>query len=167
MEHQCKILYKISSFRLDWTKNMAVMDHSCLWTAWSNGTIVYRRHLCKVLYKVCSFWPEWTKKWPPWTILLMAGTFKKCQIESTTVDSLFQILSVVVLYVYAEESLYFNCEYGCTIFVKNKDKDGHCPIPRLQIRDLMKLKCIVNRCRINDRLFYRNYPHMIGKRLDY
>ena len=72
MEYLWKVLYKVSSFHPDRTKNMAAMDDSCFWlaatfkifsseTAWPNGLIFSMEHLWKVLYKVSSFHPDWTK----------------------------------------------------------------------------------------------------------
>ena len=67
-KHLYKILYQVSSFRPNLTRNMAAWSNSCFWladisnifseTTWQNGTKLYRKHLREVLYKVSSFCPD-------------------------------------------------------------------------------------------------------------
>ena len=95
LEHFCKVMYKVFSFFLDQTKNMATMENYCFWmsdtlnifsseTTWLNVTILDRKHLCKVFYKV---------KHQSWQLLAI-----KCLFLTGPILDEFYRLSIVSLY---------------------------------------------------------------------
>jgi hypothetical protein len=66
-KHLWKVLYNISSFHPDWTKNMVAMENSCFWlaeikkkifsseTRMHNELLLSRNDVWEILYKISIF----------------------------------------------------------------------------------------------------------------